>query len=63
MADLNAPLSRAEFDSLREVSKPGGQKTIPPKHRAKLTKLGLIEQKLGGLALMPDGQLRVTQGH
>lgn len=56
------PLSPAEFDSLREVSKRVLQRIIPIEHEKRLIQLGVIEQKLGGLVLTPAGELRLAMG-
>ena len=49
-------LTRAELDSLKEVARGGlMQKRIPDADAEKLKQLGLIEQKLGGLAATATG--------
>jgi hypothetical protein len=52
-------LTREEFQALRDV-KVG--KPITPELKARLTKLKLTEQKLGGFSLSNAGELRLAQG-
>ena len=52
-------LTRDEFQALRDV-KVG--KRITPEMQARLTKLKLAEQKLGGFSLTNDGELRLAHG-
>jgi hypothetical protein len=59
--EFDATLTPAEFASLREVSKGHMQRLIPDAHKAKLLRLGLIRQKLGGLVQTNIGYLRVAK--
>ena len=61
MPDPNATLTPDEFASLREGSKGQMQRIIPDAHKAKLLRLGLISQKLGGLVQTNMGYLRVQR--
>ena len=61
MADINAPLTSDEFQSLYQVSIPMGR-IIPDLHQKRLRDLGFIEQKLRGWVLTPLGQARMTLG-
>jgi hypothetical protein len=61
MADVNAPLSADEFESLRQLSYPNGR-GIPDAHKATLKQFGFIDQKLGGWVLTTSGQARLSMG-
>lgn len=57
---MSYSLTRAELESLKEVARGGlMQKRIPDADAEKLMQLGLIEQKLGGLAATAKGILEV----
>jgi hypothetical protein len=60
--DDSGPLSAAEFESLRELSKGLRWQTIPFQHTAKLLRLGYATEAIGGLKITESGQLRVAKG-
>jgi hypothetical protein len=60
--EVRGPLSRAEFESLRELSKGLRWQTIPFHHTAKLLRLGYATEAIGGLRITESGQLRVAKG-
>jgi hypothetical protein len=62
MDPLTVHLTVEEFDALKEVAKGQWQRTISPDLRDRLRQLRLISEKLGGLQLTPDGEMRVAQG-
>jgi len=62
LPNLNVPLSTAEFQSLKELSKGTLRGTTPAKHQAKLINLGYAKDALGGLMITDIGQLRVMKG-
>jgi hypothetical protein len=62
MPNMDAPLTREEFQSLRDVSKRAMQPVIPADHETKLQKLGFIKRELNGLMLTDAGQLRLAMG-
>jgi hypothetical protein len=60
--NLEAPLTAAEFASLKETAKGLMKRTIPADHKAKLLKLGFIAEKLGGLVPTDAGKMRIGRG-
>lgn len=58
-ADMDTPLSAEEFAALKSVK---AGLIISPKQQERLKKLGLIDQKLGGLGLTSAGELRLGMG-
>ena len=61
--DLDAPLTRQEFASLREVGLELLQREIPEDHREKLVGLGLIAYTFDGLRMTQAGQMRLARGN
>jgi len=57
--DLNTPMTADEFSALKSVK---AGLIISTKFKERLIKLGLIDQKLGGLALTNAGELRLGIG-
>ena len=60
--DARGPLSPAEFESLRELSKGLKWKTIPIKHTVKLLSLGYAKEAVGGLVITDAGRMREALG-
>ena len=55
---IQEDLSPAEVDALKEVAHAGLlKKAIPNKERKRLTKLGYIEERLGGIVATAKGKL------
>jgi hypothetical protein len=59
MLSMDTPLTREDLASLKAVK---AHLTIQPQQQERLKKLGLIEQKLGGLGLTADGEFRLGMG-
>ena len=60
--NLDTPLTVDEFVSLKEVATGLLQHDIPADYKAKLTKLGLIDEKPEGLVLTDAGNIRLERG-
>jgi hypothetical protein len=60
--DAGGPLSPAEFESLRELSRGLKWKTIPIGHTVKLLGLGYAKDAVGGLVITDAGRLREALG-
>ena len=61
-SNANQFLTAEEFSSLKEVAIGLMQKRIPVEHGTRLIEMGLIEQKLGGLMITLEGQIRILKG-
>ena len=62
-SSLAAPLTRAEFDSLREAATGRMGRVIPITHKRYLLELGYLKKALSGVLVTRIGHMRVDKGH
>lgn len=60
---LDAPLTRAEFDSLCEAAMGPVGRFIPIAHKRHLLRVGYLKRALGGLFVTRLGHMRVDKGN